>query len=140
MISKASRYGVRAVLYLSVHSSESVLLGVKELAEVLKMSQPTLSKILQLLTKRKFITSKKGRNGGFYMMESQKNDTLMNVLLNFESSERILSDCMLGQKNSSSCKTCPYQEMVQSIRSQLKTIYGTDSIKDTAQKLYYKLK
>ena len=135
MLSKTSKYGVRAILYLAIHSNEKKLRGVKELSLALKISEPMLSKVLQNCTKKGLVDSRKGRNGGFFMNESQKSDHLMHVIKTLEQSKYILDGCLLGQKKCDSCHMCPYREMVHSIRNEFKTIYGTDTILQTAIKL-----
>ena len=135
MLSKTSRYGIRAVLYIAAHSSDESLLGIKELSEVVKISTPMLSKVLQFLTKRDLITSKKGRNGGFYLTEAQKNQNLMHVIKELEQSETLIHGCLLGQKHCDTGYACPYREKVASIRSELKAIYNTDTIMETALKI-----
>lgn len=135
MLSKTSRYGVRSVLHLALYTGPSYLMGVKELAQKIMISEPMLSKILQSLTKKKLIESKKGRNGGFFMTQDQKSNSLMKVIRELEQSDRLIKDCMLGQKSCETCDQCPYSEMVASIRTELKSIYGTDTIEETAQKL-----
>lgn len=135
MLSKTSRYGVRSVLYLALHTNAQYLIGVKELAFQIKISEPTLSKILHNLTKKKLIQSKKGRNGGFFMTPEQKASKLMYVIRELEQSDRLIKDCMLGQKSHETCDQCPYGERVASIRSELRAIYETDTIEETALKL-----
>ncbi|GLR17602.1 Rrf2 family transcriptional regulator [Portibacter lacus] len=135
MLSKTSKYGVRAVLYLSINSDEEHLVGVKVLAEETEISESMLSKTLQYLTKRHLIESKKGRNGGFYMTEEQKNNDLMSIIKDIEQSDRLLKGCMLGQKNHITCEHCPYHISVTSIRNELQSIYASDSIRETAIKL-----
>ena len=135
MLSKTSRYGVRSVLYLALHTELDFLIGVKELAVNIKVSEPMLSKILQSLTKKKLIQSKKGRNGGFFMTCDQKANKLMHVIRELEQSDRLINDCMLGQKDCENCDKCPYHEMVASIKSELHSIYGNDTIEETARKL-----
>ncbi|MFT4533444.1 MAG: Rrf2 family iron-sulfur cluster assembly transcriptional regulator [Saprospiraceae bacterium] len=135
MLSKTSRYGVRSVLYLALHTELDFLIGVKELAFNIKVSEPMLSKILQSLTKKKLIESKKGRNGGFFMTLDQKANKLMHVIRELEQSDRLINDCMLGQKDCRNCDKCPYFGMVASIRSELHSIYGNDTIEETARKL-----
>lgn len=137
MLSKTSRYGVRAVLYIAANTDEKNLLGIKELAEKVEISTPMLSKVLQFLTKKELIESKKGRNGGFFMTEVQKNQNLMHVIKELEQSEYLITACMLGQKHCDTCDKCPYHEMVASIRSELKAIYATDTILETSIKLKY---
>jgi len=135
MLSKTSKYGVRSVLYLALYTHVDSLMGVRELATKVSISEPMLSKILQSLTKKKLIESKKGRNGGFYMTPDQKERKLMQVIRALEQSDRLINDCLLGQKNCEVCDMCPYSSMVASIRSELHAIYGTDSIEETARKL-----
>ena len=135
MLSKTSRYGVRAVLYIAAHTDEKRLMGIKKLSENVEISTPMLSKVLQFMTKRELITSKKGRNGGFYMTEVQKNQHLMHVIKEMEQSEAIITACMMGQKNCDTCNICPYHDKVASIRSELQSIYNTDTIIETALRL-----
>ena len=92
MLSKTSRYGLRSMLYLARHTNSSILIGVKELSASIEISEPMLSKVLQLLTKRNLIESKKGRNGGFFMTEFQKSNKLINVITKLDQSEKILND------------------------------------------------
>lgn len=135
MLSKTSRYGVRSILYLALHTSAEYLVGVKELAAKIKISEPMLSKTLYKLTKKGLIESKKGRNGGFFMTPEQKASNLMHVIRELEQSDRLINNCMLGQNNCEVCDRCPYKMMVTSIRSELKGIYETDTIEETAIKL-----
>ena len=135
MLSKTSRYGVRAILFIAANTDERNLLGIKELAEKVEISTPMLSKVLQFLTKKELIESKKGRNGGFYMTDVQKNQNLMHVIKELEQSEYLIAACMLGQKHCDTCHKCPYNEMVASIRSELQAIYNTDTILQTSLKL-----
>lgn len=135
MLSKTSKYGVRAILHLAIHSNDQNLIGVKKLATDIQISEPMLSKVLQLLTKNNLIESKKGRNGGFYMSDAQKSSYLIHVIKTLEQSEYILTGCLMGQKQCEACYLCPYHEKVQSIRSEFKAIYGTDTIEETAIKI-----
>ena len=135
MLSKTSRYGVRAVLYIAAFTGEEHLVGVRELAREIEISEHMLSKVLQFLTKRNLIMSKKGRNGGFYMTHEQKNLCLMHVIKELEQTEYLISACMLGQKHCKTCEMCPYRDKVTAIRSELKSIYATDTIEQTAHKV-----
>ena len=135
MLSKTSRYGVRAVLYLAANTDEYHLMGVKQLASSIEITEPMLSKVLQFLTRRQLIQSRKGRNGGFYMTREQKDFNLMKVIKELEQTDYLISACMLGQKHCKTCELCPYHEMVASIRAELKAIYATDTIEETAFKV-----
>jgi Rrf2 family protein len=135
MLSKTSRYGVRAILFIAANTDEENLLGIKELSDKIEVSTPMLSKVLQFLTKKEFIESKKGRNGGFYMTSLQKCRKLMPVIKELTQSDYIITACMLGQKHCNTCDSCPYHQEVAAIRTSLNSIYNTDTILSTALKL-----
>lgn len=135
MLSKTSRYGVRAVLFIAAHTDENHLLGIKELSERIRISTPMLSKVLQFLTKKEYILSKKGRNGGFYMNSAQKKGKLMQVVCDLEQSEFLISTCLLGQTDCDRCHLCPYFRSVTMIRDGIRSIYGEDTILETSLKL-----
>ncbi len=135
MLSKTGRYGVRSVLYLALHTELDKLVGVKEIAFHIKASEHMLSKVLQTLTKKKLIESKKGRNGGFFMTPDQKANKLIDVIKELEQSDRLINNCLLGQKDCINSNRCPYHNMVTSIRSELHSIYGCDTIEETSRKL-----
>ena len=135
MLSKTGRYGIRALLYLAANSSEKCLLGVRDLALKTEISEHMLSKVLQFLTKRDIITSRKGRNGGFYMTQDQKNLNLVQVIKELEQTEYLISVCLLGQKYCNSKLKCPYHDRVTRIRSELQAIYAADTIEETALKI-----
>ena len=65
MLSTTSKYAIRAVIYLALHSDGKTKVGQKEIAAQLAMPPPFLGKILQLLVKQGILVSVKGPNGGF---------------------------------------------------------------------------
>ncbi len=135
MLSKTSRYGVRAILYIAANSNENRLIGVRDLSVAIEISQPMLAKVLQHLTKKNLIQSKKGRNGGYYMTSLQKNIHLLEVIRELEQSEYLINACLLGQKHCKTYDQCPYHDKVMLIRSELRAIYGTDTILNTSTKI-----
>jgi Rrf2 family protein len=136
MLSKTSKYSIRAALHLALGSSETCYLKTKELSEALKISTPMLSKVLQQLTKRKIITSKKGRHGGFFMSQQQKSNTIMNLVQETEASDSLLPKCFFGRQTCPGTECCPYASIVSPIRSNIKALYSNDSIETTARKIF----
>ncbi len=135
MLSKTGRYGVRAVLYIAANTSEEHLIGVRKLSHDIGVSEHMLSKVLQFMTRRNIIVSKKGRNGGFYMTEAQKKRTIMDVIRVLEQTQYLMSACLMGQKNCEQGLHCPYRDRVATIRSELREIYATDTIVQAALKI-----
>ena len=109
MFSNSCKYGLRAVLYLAVNSDESNKLKVEDLAKALDMPKHFLAKILQQLTKHQIISSLKGRNGGFYLNEKNRNSRLLVVIEAIDGPMK-MQDCILGLSNCSDSCPCPYHE------------------------------
>ena len=88
MFSKSCKYGIRAVLYLAVHSSLQKRLGVTEIASELEIPKHFLAKILQQLAKENLISSTKGPSGGFFLSKKNRES-------NFERSCEVLTEAQI---------------------------------------------
>ncbi len=80
MLSATCKYGIRAVLYISSKPDTKVNVGLKEISKNLKIPQPYLAKILQVLARRKILRSTKGPHGGFYLLVPAEKLTLMDII------------------------------------------------------------
>ncbi|MCI2228108.1 Rrf2 family transcriptional regulator [Polaribacter sp. MSW13] len=105
MLSKASKYAITAVLYLTNSSNKQHKLGSKQIAKALDIPAPFLAKTLQELTKKKIISSVKGPNGGFYLSKENENNTLFDIIACIDDVEKF-NDCYLGQFECNEDKPC----------------------------------
>ena len=80
MLSATCKYGIRAVLYIGSKPDTKVNVGLKEISENLKIPQPYLAKILQVLARKKILRSTKGPHGGFYLLVPAEKLTLMDII------------------------------------------------------------
>ncbi|MDD7913856.1 RrF2 family transcriptional regulator [Polaribacter ponticola] len=80
MLSKASKYAIRAVLLIANSACKNNKVGSKKLATELNIPAPFLAKTLQELTKSNIISSVKGPHGGFYLSKESENKTLFNII------------------------------------------------------------
>ena len=85
MLSNTSKYAIRAVIYLAVHASNGQKIGIKKISESLEIPSPFLGKILQVLVRRKILSSTKGPNGGFGIGKNPDNITLYDIIFIFVS-------------------------------------------------------
>ena len=67
MISKKTKYGLKALSYLSKQEPKKPVL-ISEIAETQNISQKFLESILLELKKKGFLGSKKGKGGGYYLL------------------------------------------------------------------------
>lgn len=80
MLSATCKYGIRAVIFIASRSDQKTNIGLKEISESLKIPQPYLAKILQILARKKMLHSSKGPHGGFYLLIPASKLTLMDII------------------------------------------------------------
>jgi len=80
MLSATCKYGIRAVIYIAAKPEQKSHTGLKEIADKLKIPQPYLAKILQILSKKKILHSSKGPHGGFNLLVPAADLTLMDII------------------------------------------------------------
>jgi len=118
MLSKSSKYAIRAVLYLSIHSSVDNKYSPKEVAEAINIPAPFLAKTLQVLTKSNLVSSIRGRNGGFYLTSEDRLNNLITIVESIDGLDKFNS-CLLGLPVCSDINPCPIHNAVSPFKRQL---------------------
>ena len=77
-----------SVLYLAIHSDATAKIGVKTIAQELETPQPFLAKLLQQLTRDTLVSSTKGPNGGFYLDDNNKQNTVWDVIKSIDGTKK----------------------------------------------------
>ncbi len=106
MLSNACQYAIRSVLFLAIHSNESKKIGVKIIAEELESPQPFLAKLLQQLSRQKLVSSTKGPNGGFFLTQKDRNNSIWDVVVCIDGTEKFDS-CFMGLPACGDENPCP---------------------------------
>lgn len=131
MLSKASKYVISAVLYLSKNASEEKKMGPKEIAEKLDIPAPFLAKNLQKLTKDGIITSIKGPNGGFYLTDDNNKKSLFDIIDCVDSIEKF-DQCYLGHESCSENNPCVVHHLYAPFKSELINKLKSKTIEEMA--------
>ena len=118
MLSKSSKYAIRAVIFLSIHSDENNKLSPIEIARSIEIPAPFIAKILQELTKRGLISSLKGRGGGFYLTKKNKKNSLISIVDSIDGVDKF-QECMLGLPVCSDINPCPIHHAITPLRKNL---------------------
>lgn len=82
MLSKKTKYGLKALTYLATKDSQEPT-QIAEIAEHENISQKFLESILLTLRRNGFLGSKKGKGGGYYLIKEPKDipmTTIMRIL------------------------------------------------------------
>jgi Rrf2 family protein len=123
MITNASKYAIRAVVYLAENASKDCKLGAKEVAENVDLPQYFIAKILQQLAKGGIINSVKGPQGGFYLNKEKLKHTMLDVIHYIDEGE-VFTECFIGLKQCSDEKPCPVHHVVSPFKQQILSELG----------------
>ncbi|WP_299164416.1 Rrf2 family transcriptional regulator [uncultured Eudoraea sp.] len=134
MLSNSSKYALKAVLYLALHTDENNKMMVKDISERINLPKAYIAKLLQELSKRKIISSTRGPKGGFYVTPSNKNETVMQIIEVIDGKKR-METCMLGLEDCNEQKPCPIHRLISPSRSKMITLLENKTINDLAKDL-----
>ena len=98
MLSATCKYGIRAVIFIASRPDQKTNTGLKQIAEKLKIPQPYLAKILQVLSRKKILHSSKGPHGGFHLLIPAEKLTLMDIIEAIDSGNFFDSCYVTGEK------------------------------------------
>ena len=111
MFSNSTKYAIKAVLYLSVNSSEEKKIMIKDIAEPINVPKAYIAKLLQELAKRKVISSTKGPKGGFYLSQENRKTTVIDIIDVIDGEHRI-HKCLLSLNECDSKRPCALHHLV----------------------------
>jgi Rrf2 family protein len=129
MLNKTSKYAIKAVIYLGIHSSKTHKILTRDMYTEIKVSESYLAKILQELSRHGIISSAKGRNGGFYLSEENINHTLMDVVRTIEGDDAVDS-CILGIHQCDMNNPCPLHHKVGRSKADFNAMLTRTRLKD----------
>ncbi|MFB9119599.1 RrF2 family transcriptional regulator [Bergeyella porcorum] len=118
MFSKTCEYAIKALIFIAQKTNSERKVGIKDVAEGIDSPEHFIAKILQTLSKKGFVNSSKGPNGGFYMDENTLEVTLADVVKEIDG-DKILYECGIGLKQCSETHPCPIHNDFKVIREQI---------------------
>ena len=119
LLSKTCEYAIRAMIYISQQSSKGNRVGIKDIAANIESPEYFMAKILQDLSRKGFVQSVKGPNGGFYMDEEHTRISLADIVRAIDG-DQLFTGCGLGLKECSAEHPCPIHHRFGAIRDNIK--------------------
>ena len=104
IINRSTQYTLQAMMHLVAHPSDKPVLA-RELAEQLHIPPHFLAKLLQHPCRAGWLSSTRGRGGGFTLAPGAENITLLEVLT-LTRGERVSRECLLGFKECDDKTAC----------------------------------
>lgn len=131
MLSNSSKYAVKAVLFLALHSSERKKIMVKDISEPINVPKDYIAKLLQKLVRANIISSTRGPKGGFYLNKENENQPVINILNTIDGEKRLTS-CMLSLEKCNELKPCPLHSVLSPSRKKILKHLEHKTIKELA--------
>jgi Rrf2 family protein len=132
MLSKSSKYAIRAVLYIANNTNENKKIGSKEVAKQLDIPAPFLAKTLQELSKKDIISSIKGPHGGFFLTENNSQKTLLDIIDCIDGIQKF-NECFLGKHECNDESPCVVHHIYLPFKNKLIDKLRTKSITEMAK-------
>jgi Rrf2 family protein len=121
-LTRAGEYAVRCILYLSARE-EGVVISRREVAEAMEIPGVFLGKIAQQLARAGILEIIQGARGGFRLLRSPKEITLLEVV-EAVVGEIFLNDCLLKPRSCSRVECCAVHQIWIKARTQLRETLG----------------
>jgi Rrf2 family transcriptional regulator, iron-sulfur cluster assembly transcription factor len=133
MLSNTSKYAIRAAIYLALNAKSNEKIGIRKISGDLNIPSPFLAKILQVLAKRKLLSSTKGPNGGFSLAKDSKKITLYDIVTIIDGDD-IFHKCLISMRTCHEENIpCPVHGKYEPIRNEVIKLFKEQTIDDLAR-------
>ena len=107
LITRDTDYAVRALCFMA--RSENEVVSVSDLIRALKIPKAFLRKLLQVLNKKRILTSSKGKGGGFALARPADKIFLVKLMEIFQGTFQ-LNECFFKKGRCGNVRTCPLRK------------------------------
>lgn len=119
MFSKTCEYAIRALVLIAKNSLAGGVVSQREITEKLQSPDAFTAKIVQQLSKHKFVKSIKGPTGGYFIEEVDMQKIKMLDIVRIFDGEDLTNRCVLGLTNCSNENPCAFHHKFLPIREKL---------------------
>ncbi|AZI40380.1 RrF2 family transcriptional regulator [Epilithonimonas vandammei] len=138
MFSKTCEYAIRALIFIAQKSKDGSRISIKDISSGIDSPEYFIAKILQDLSRKGFVQSAKGPNGGFYMDDANLEQSVADIVREIDG-DKLFSGCGLGLKECSEDHPCPIHNDFKHIRQEIKTMLEESRIQLFVENLDLKL-
>ena len=138
MFSKTCEYAIRALIFIAQKSKDGSRISIKDISSGIDSPEYFIAKILQDLSRKGFVQSAKGPNGGFYMDDANLEQSVADIFREIDG-DKLFSGCGLGLKECSEDHPCPIHNDFKYIRQEIKDMLDNSKIEMFVKNLDLKL-
>lgn len=138
MFSKTCEYAIRALIFIAQKSKDGSRVGIKDISSGIDSPEYFIAKILQDLSRKGFVQSAKGPNGGFYMEGKDLEQSVADIVREIDGN-KLFSGCGLGLKECSENHPCPIHNDFKHVRNKINDLLENSKIAMFVENLEMKL-
>jgi Rrf2 family transcriptional regulator, iron-sulfur cluster assembly transcription factor len=127
MFSKSCHYGLQAMIYIALKSTDGNNVDLTQIATELDIPKHFLSKILQQLVKNQLLQSMKGPTGGFRLSRPSDQITLVQIIKAIDGLD-IFNQCGIGFKACDDDHPCPIHHDYKVVRNRIQHLFETKTL------------
>jgi len=131
-ISYRGDYALKAMLELSLKYGHGEAVSINEIASSGDMPKNFLEQILLALKNGRFVKSKRGVNGGFYLARSPKDITVGEVIRFIEGPTAPISCVEEGYKGCKDLKNCIFRDVWKEVGQAISLVIDTLTFEELA--------
>ena len=135
MVGKTSEYAIRALVFVFMQNQAGKRPGFKEIAKKINSPEQFTAKILQKLAREQFVSSAKGRGGGFFFDQPVVPLNLYDVIRVLEG-ELFFSKCGFGLEHCNCENPCPMHDDYYPVREGFFNMVKNVTIQSLASKIH----
>ncbi len=135
MFSKATEYGIKAIIYIASQSMLERRVKIGEVVEHIDSPVAFTAKIVGALVKVDIVQSITGPYGGFYIDRQRMDQIKMIDIVSAIDGDSIFNGCGLGLKECDAEQPCPMHYKFVQIRADLKEMLNSTTILELAEGL-----
>ena len=136
MFNKETEYALRGLVYVQVQNMKGFKPGIAEIAQEIDAPPFYTGKIMQRLVKQGFLTSVKGKGGGFIFDES-KPDISLKMIIQAIEGEKTYCGCGFGLKHCDETHPCPLHNQYAPIRNSIENLITSNTVQSLAREYHY---
>lgn len=107
MLSKKTKYGIKALTYICKKQNQSPI-AIGEIAKAENIPHKFLEAILLTLKKGRIVSAKKGKNGGYYLLKDAR-EIFMSEVIRLLNGPIAMIPCV-SLNFYEKCEDCPFEE------------------------------
>ncbi|QLE78261.1 SUF system Fe-S cluster assembly regulator [Francisella sp. Scap27] len=127
-ISKLLDYGLLVVV--TIAKNKEAPYSAMKISDVTGLNLPTVRKLLNLLSNRNIVTSKRGVDGGYILVKNAENIKVLDIVKAVEENVRVTECCDLRKKKCAAVKVCTVDNYWKAMNKKVLEILSETSIDD----------